>query len=94
MRARVDRRSFAKIAFVGSVVALGAAGAGVVATMLYPRKAERREIIVPARDVPRPGDPPRYVANGRFFLVNVAPGDADADAPASGAPSSTRSSAT
>jgi Rieske Fe-S protein len=59
-------------ALLGAVVALGAAGVGVVATMLYPRKSDRREIIVPAKDVPRPGDAPRYVANGRFFLSNLA----------------------
>ena len=80
MSARLDRRSFAKIALVGSIAALGAAATGVVATMLYPRKPDRREIIVRASDVPRPGDPPRYVANGRFFLVNVAPAAATADA--------------
>lgn len=81
---RISRRDIAKAAFFGSVAALGAAATGVVATMLYPRKADRREIIVSASDVPRPGDPPRYVENGRFFLVNVAPGDpatSDATAP-------------
>jgi Rieske Fe-S protein len=30
---------------------------------------------VAAREVPKPGDPPRYIAKGRFYLVNLRPGE-------------------
>ena len=81
---RISRRSFTKIAFVGSIAALGAAATGVAATMLYPRRPGTREIIVPAGDVPDPGAPPRYVARGRFFLVNLAPDDPAAETASGG----------
>ena len=30
---------------------------------------------VPARDIPKPGDPPRYLSKGHCYLVNLRPGE-------------------
>jgi cytochrome b6-f complex iron-sulfur subunit len=64
-----------RLAFWTSLVAtLGGAGATVL-NSLYPRGAAGfgGPIAVPTADIPKPGDPPRPVIDGRFLLVNLAP---------------------
>jgi cytochrome b6-f complex iron-sulfur subunit len=77
----ITRRSFAKAAFVGSVASLGVAGAATLVNMLYPRRVTRRNEVFVRRDsVPSPGEAPLFVGEGRFFLLNLLPGDGYRDA--------------
>lgn len=74
MISRMSRRSFAKTAFVGGLVALGAAAGAAIINMLYPRNAARdTEVLIPSERVPSPGEPPLFVAGGNFLLVHLGP---------------------
>jgi Rieske Fe-S protein len=71
----LTRRSFTKAAFFGSLAIAGLAGGAALVNMLSPRNAAGDDIVVPRDRVPAPGDPPLYVADGNFLLVNLAPGE-------------------
>lgn len=60
--------------------ALGVAAAGAAAGLVrfLSVSESRSEIaaglyVVPQKQLPRPGDPPAYFAEGRFYLVNIRP---------------------
>ena len=76
-RLRVSRRSAILGAFWTGVTALVAGGVGTVLNAVYPRNVTGfgGPITVPASRIPKPGDDPRSFVEGRFLLVNLAPGE-------------------
>jgi cytochrome b6-f complex iron-sulfur subunit len=64
-------------AFWTSVAGLVAAAGVSIANTMYPRGVGGfgGPVAVPASAIPRPGDPPRPNLDGRFLLVNLAPGE-------------------
>lgn len=76
-RTRMSRRGILRAAFWTSVAG---ASAGIVASVLnalYPRAVAGfgGPVAVSAELIPQPGDPPKPVVDGRFLLVNLAPGE-------------------
>jgi cytochrome b6-f complex iron-sulfur subunit len=73
----VSRRNILKSAFWLSIATAFAGGAAALVNSIYPRGVGGfgGPITVPALLVPRPGDAPRQNVNGRFLLVNLAPGE-------------------
>ena len=74
--ARHTRRSLVKTAFWSSLATvLGGLGLGF-ANFIWPRKVEGfgRLFTVPAARVPAPGEPPRHIPEGKFYLVNLDAG--------------------
>jgi cytochrome b6-f complex iron-sulfur subunit len=81
IRPGISRRGMLRLAFWTSVAA---ASAGVVASIVnavYPRGVTGfgGPVRVPSDRIPRPGDAPRPIVDGRFLLVNLAPGEGLAD---------------
>jgi cytochrome b6-f complex iron-sulfur subunit len=73
-----SRRNVLKTLFFGAIGTLGASIGGVVVLILRPNtdaEVERAGYFVAARDVPLAGAPPVEHGDGRFFLVNLAPGE-------------------
>jgi cytochrome b6-f complex iron-sulfur subunit len=76
-RPAVSRRRVLVATFWAGVGALFAGAAGTVVNTLFPRNVTGfgGPITVPAFAIPEPGDPPKPVVLGRFWLVNLAPGE-------------------
>jgi cytochrome b6-f complex iron-sulfur subunit len=76
-RRRINRRSMLKLGFWTSLGLAVASAVGGVLNLLYPRGVSGfgGPIAVDARWIPRPGDPPKEHVLGRFFLVNLEPGE-------------------
>jgi cytochrome b6-f complex iron-sulfur subunit len=79
-RSVVNRRAFVLTGFWGSIAAVAAAivgGWGI--DFLRPKKLSGfgTPVDVKASKVPAPGAEPVHVAEGRFWLVNVAPGESE-----------------
>jgi len=79
-RSVVNRRAFVLTGFWGSIAAVAAAivgGWGI--DFLRPKKLTGfgTPVDVKASKVPAPGAEPVHVAEGRFWLVNVAPGEGE-----------------
>jgi len=74
---RVNRRSAIVATFWAGITALVAGGIGTVVNTVYPRGVTGfgGPITVAANRVPAAGDPPRPFIEGRFLLVNLAPGE-------------------
>jgi cytochrome b6-f complex iron-sulfur subunit len=73
----ISRRNVLTAAFWGGLAAVVAGAIGTVVNSLYPRNVTGfgGPITVPASRVPAPGEAPRSFAEGRFLLVNLAPGE-------------------
>ncbi|HEY8489437.1 MAG TPA: Rieske 2Fe-2S domain-containing protein [Dehalococcoidia bacterium] len=73
----VTRRGFLKRGFwSGAALAAAAAGVGLVRFVWPTRVGAFGGVVrVPPELVPRPGDPPVKVFAGKFWLVNLAPGE-------------------
>ena len=79
-RALVDRRTFVRSGFWGSITALGAiivGGWGI--DFLWPKNPTGfgTPVDVKASKIPAPGADPVHIAEGRLWLVNLAAGEAD-----------------
>ena len=79
-RSVVNRRTFVLTGFWGSIAAVAAAivgGWGI--DFLRPKKLTGfgAPVDVKASKIPAPGADPVHVAEGRFWLVNVAPGEGE-----------------
>ena len=75
--AMVTRRALVRGAFWSG---LGVVGAGFLAgfvNFFWPRKVERSTPVVnvPANQIPQPGDDPKRFLEGKFYLVNLRPGE-------------------
>ena len=84
----LSRRGVLRVAFWAGVGAALAGGVATIVNLLYPRGVTGfgGPIVVPASAIPEPGQPPRAFPDGRFLLVNLAPGEgarvgSDADTP-------------
>jgi len=76
----INRRAFVLTGFWGSMTAVAAAivgGWGI--DFLWPKKLAGfgAPVDVKASKIPAPGADPVHVAEGRFWLVNVAPGEGE-----------------
>jgi cytochrome b6-f complex iron-sulfur subunit len=74
---RMSRRRVLLASFWGAVGALFTGAAATVLNTVFPRNVTGfgGPITVPAFAVPKPGDPPKPVVEGRFLLVNLKPGE-------------------
>ncbi len=74
---RVSRRAAIVATFWGGITALVAGGIGTALNAVYPRNVTGfgGPITVPVGRIPKPGEAPRLVVEGRFLLVNLAPGE-------------------
>jgi cytochrome b6-f complex iron-sulfur subunit len=65
------------VAFWTSIAAALAGGGASLLSSLYPRGVSGfgGPVAVPAASIPKPGDPPKPMVEGRFLLVNLAPGE-------------------
>jgi cytochrome b6-f complex iron-sulfur subunit len=74
---RISRRRVLLAGFWGAVGALFTGAAATVLNTVFPRNVTGfgGPITVPAFAVPKPGDPPKPVVEGRFLLVNLKPGE-------------------
>jgi cytochrome b6-f complex iron-sulfur subunit len=73
----MTRRSLLRSGFWAG---LGVTGAGLLLGFVnyaWPRKVARAGgvFLIPATEVPSPGADPTYVQSGKFYLVNLRPGD-------------------
>lgn len=75
--AKVSRRRFAVGAFWVSLAGLAAAAGGTIVNTMWPRgvKGFGGPVSVPASRIPAPGAPPVRNQDGRFWLVNLDPGE-------------------
>jgi cytochrome b6-f complex iron-sulfur subunit len=85
---RISRRNVLTATFWAGLAAVVAGGIGTVVNSLYPRNVTGfgGPITVPVNRIPAPGDAPRSFTEGRFLLVNLAPGEGvmQGDAPSPG----------
>lgn len=73
----LTRRRILKLAFWTSAGTLVAGAVASLVNSLYPRgvRGFGGPVTVPAANVPKPGDPPLISIEGKFWLVNLAPGE-------------------
>lgn len=76
-RSGLSRRNFILASFFGGLGLATAASLGALWNMLYPRKLAGfgGTFVVNADQVPKPGDPPLRVIEGKFWLVNLKEGE-------------------
>jgi cytochrome b6-f complex iron-sulfur subunit len=79
-RSVINRRAFVLTGFWGSIAAVATAivgGWGI--DFLWPKKLAGfgAPVAAKAAKVPEPGTDPVHIAEGRFWLVNVAPGEGE-----------------
>ena len=71
----LGRRAFIRGGFWGGLAVSGVASAFGLWNLLWPRRITGfgTTIKVPVDRIPKPGDPPSYYIEGRFYLVNLRP---------------------
>lgn len=71
----INRRRALLATFWGAIGALFAGTVGTIVNTLFPRNVTGYggPITVAAAAIPKPGDPPKSVLAGRFWLVNLPP---------------------
>lgn len=76
-RSALTRRSVLKLGFWTAIGATVFGMGASVLNSLWPRGVSGfgGPVVVPAASVPKPGDPPLKSIEGRFLLVNLAPGE-------------------
>lgn len=73
----VSRRTFLRGGFWGVLGLMSLSSLGVLWNVIWPRKIQGfgSTIVVPADKVPKPGDDPVHIIEGKFYLVNLKPGE-------------------
>lgn len=87
-RASLSRRRLLRLAVWTSLGATAVAAGGALVTSLWPRGVSGfgGPVTIPAERIPKPGAPPLKVIDGRFWLVNLPPGEGRLAGDATAAP--------